>query len=367
MKILHVVFSLDPGGMENGIVNLASHLPPADFTVGFACLSRPGALAARLPGRCPVRAFGRRGGFSFGAWWHLRRLLGEMRPDVLHTHNLGPLIYGALAAVGRPTTIIHGEHAELTAADLRPRRLRQRRVLYRFCRRVHVVSSGLRDQLQALGLAGQQLVTILNGVDTDRFQPAPQAAIRQRLGLAADGPLIGMVGRFGPFKRHRLALDGFAAFRAAGGRARLLLVGAGGPEEPTVRQAAAASPWRDDIHFAGFQLDPVPWYQAMDLLLIASTNEGLSNAMLEAMACGVPVLTHATCGCREVVTDGADGIIARLDDAPAVADALAAALRDPDRREQLGAAARLTVARRFSLRAMVDHYADLYRSAVAGS
>src|SRR4051812_14284463 len=98
MKILHVVTSLEPGGMENGVVNIARGLEPCGMKTHVACLERSGPFAERLPASSEVRVLGKQSGFSVHATWQLVRLIADMRPSVIHSHNLGPLIYSALAS-----------------------------------------------------------------------------------------------------------------------------------------------------------------------------------------------------------------------------------------------------------------------------
>jgi len=145
VKILHVVNSLEAGGMENGIVNVARTLEPRGFEIHVACLSGRGAFASRLPAPERVVVLGKGRGFSPGAVWRLTRHLSVLRPDIVHSHNLGALIYSALATLGgRRGILIQGEHSQLTAEERRPYRLHQRRWLYRGCRAIHTVSTSMR-------------------------------------------------------------------------------------------------------------------------------------------------------------------------------------------------------------------------------
>jgi glycosyltransferase involved in cell wall biosynthesis len=363
LRVLHVVTSLDPGGMENGVCNIARGLAGRGVITHVACLERRGVFADRLPHPENAHVLGKRSGFSIGAVWRLWRLLRAVRPNIVHTHNLGPLIYGSLATLGgRMRPIVHGEHSQLAPWELEPRRIRQRRKLYRRCRAVHTVSPSQVEELARLGFSHPQLVAIPNGVDTERFCPGHRAEARATLGLPADAFVLGLVGRFGPFKRHDVLL---AAFEAVGLRfpsSHLLLVGAGGSEETRLREVAAASSVSRKIHFAGFQADPSPAYRAMDMLVIPSINEGMSNAALEAMATGLPVLANTGCGHEQVLTSGTDGVIADLSIPTRIAAALEPFFAAPERLVDMGRAARMTVSRRFSLTSMLDAYEQLYRA-----
>ena len=173
------------------------------------------------------------------------------------------------------------------------------------------------------------------------------------------------MGRFDPNKKHLVLIEAFNRLAARLAGARLVIVGDKGAEKEKIHAAVAASPVRERIHLAGFQANPTPWYQALDLLAAPSIFEGLSNAVLEAMACGVPCLAHTACGNAEVITSGADGFLAALDSVDVLAEEVHRVLADPAALAAVGSRARSRVVRDFSMEAMVGNYARLYRE-VAG-
>ncbi len=366
LKILHVVFSLEPGGMENGIVNVARRLPADEFEVHVCCLERGGAFVERLPHPENVVVLDKPPGFSMRAVLGVARHAQRIGADLLHPHNLGPLTYAALGSGwGFWKPVLQGEHGVFQGDQGSPARLRQRQRLYQACRKVHTVSESLRRYLIEHGFPAEKITAILNGVDTERFQPVDKAAVRAQLGLPAQGQFIGIVGRFDPNKKHLLLIEAFNRVAAQLPGARLVIVGDKGAEKDKIHAAAQASPARDHIHLAGFQANPTPWYQALDLLAAPSIFEGLSNAVLEAMACGVPCLAHTACGNAEVITSGSDGFLAALDSADALAAELHRVLANPPELAATGQRARARVMRDFSMDAMVRNYARIYRE-VAG-
>jgi len=363
MKILHVVNSLDPGGLENGVVNLARALAPRGFTSHVACLEGRGAFADRLPESSQVLLLGKNGGFSPSAAWRLARVISRVRPQIVHSHNLGALIYSGLATLGGwRCPLVHGEHSQLTDEERQPGRLRQRRYFYRGCQIVHTVSAAMRKELILLGFSAKKITAIANGVDTARFAPADAAAARRALSLPADALCLGIVGRFGPFKRHVQLLEAFEQIAPRFPKARLLIVGGGGSEEAAVARRVQASAFRARLHLLGFQSDPRACYQALELLIVPSVNEGLSNVALEAMACGVPALVRAGCGHEQLITPGLDGWIETLPTSEDLAARLAEILAEPSRLVDFGRNARKKVAAQFSLESMIAAYEDLYRA-----
>ncbi len=366
LRIAQVVFSLEPGGMENGVVNIANSLPPQQFETHILCLEKPGEFASRLRPEVGCTALGRNAGWDWQACTGLSGALADLKPDIIHTHNLGPAIYAATARSITPklwsVPIVHGEHGVLQGDNLSPRRLRQRRWLYRLCRRIHTVSGAMRDHLVELGMPPARLVSILNGVDTDRFcPPENKAHARAKLGLPQGALVIGHVGRYIPTKRHHLLIDAFEQIGAKFAHGYLVLLGDGGTEKQAVLEHIRQSPVRRQIINFGHQPDPAPFYQAMDLLVMPSSHEGLANALLEAMATGVPALAHNACGANEVIQDKANGFLASIDSSHELAQLVIDALDDQDSLRAVGLAARTHACGAFSLASMISKYAELYR------
>jgi glycosyltransferase involved in cell wall biosynthesis len=361
IRVLHVQHSLDPGGMENGVVNVASKLDSRGFEFHVCCLERSGAFADRLPDPKNVYPLGKGDGFSLRAVWQLYRLIRRLRPHVVHTHNLGALIYaGAATFGGRWRPILHGEHGQPDDGIEQRRRLRQRKRLFRIARKVHTVSHSLRDFFLSQGFPAEQILPLVNGVDTERFVPADRQAARREVGIPESARVAVVVGRLIHSKGHLGLFKAFEGVVAAYPDAILLVVGAGGSDEAEIASAASSSPVAPHIRMEGFRSDPRPFYAAADVLISPSTIEGLSNVVLEAMACGLPGLLHDACGNREVIRDGIDGIVADLSTEPGIERALIEQFQDPAKLQALGQSARVSVVERFSLDRMADAYAEVY-------
>jgi len=362
IKVLHVVLSLDPGGMENGVINLVNGLDAAVFDLRVCCLIRAGGFAGRLPAGKISNVLDKQPGFSWNTVCRLRKVFREFQPAIVHTHNLGTLIYSVLARSRISCLpILHGEHAEFAPSDLTLRRRLQRSLLYRFAERIVPVSDSLGGYLVAHGAPGEKVRPINNGVDTERFVPGDSQAAKQRLGLPAKAPVVGMVGRFGPYKRHDLLIAAFEALAKEQPDVHLLLVGGGGLEEARIQSMVKQSPVRSRIHWAGFQDDPRPYYQAMDLLVLPSSNEGMSNAALEAMATSVPVLCHTACGHADIIKDGLNGYVRSMENPQQLKQMLAELLGQENALRAAGAAGREFVIERLSWQRMRAEYSRLYR------
>lgn len=374
IKVLHIVDSLGRGGMENGVVNIAEGLAPRGFSFAVVALTRRGELAERFEPFGPVESLDRAPGFSHATARRLRAVIRRHRPDVIHTHNLGPLLYTFLAVPGSRRRVLHGEHAELGPEEQRGRRFLLRRLLMRWPRALHTVSRGMTDQFTRLGLnPGGRMRSLVNGVDCDHYHPpADKDQARRRVlaefGVtpAPDTRVAGIVGRFDPHKRHLDLLEALAldarADKPALANWHLLLIGDGGGLRDQVLAIARDHPAADRIHWTGFRPRPRELYQALDLLLMPSVREGLSNALLEAMACGVPCLSHPSCGAGEVIVRSSTGWICEMADGRAILQHWIGVVEGLAEGAPWcpGSAARERARADFSLETMMDAYAEAY-------
>ena len=354
--------------MENIVTQVCNALDPQRFEPAVCCLTRSGPFQDRLRSGVACTSLDKPPGFKWQTVLALRRLLHSGQFDVVHTHHLGGLIYMALArGFARRPRIIHSEHIILHDWELHPRRIWQRRFFYRFAHRVFTLTQQQKTQLLALGLQHPRLFVLPNGVDCTRFKPlaaSERPALRAQLGLEPEAIWFGKVARFATAKRHDLLISAFEMAAASCPALRLLLVGDGGVEKDAVLARLAASPLRERMHWAGLQNDPVPWYQMLDALVIASESEGMPNAALEAMACGLPLVANTACGVEEVALPDAHGWIRPLTGVDELAQALTeAATATPSNRTQRGAAAREHVENAFSKTLMLERYAGLYADA----
>ncbi|MCF6312325.1 MAG: glycosyltransferase [Verrucomicrobiales bacterium] len=348
--------------MENGIVNVSTRLDPEQYDIHVCCLRKRGGFAELMPHPDQVISLDKPSGFSMAAVKSLKKQISEIKPHILHTHNLGPLIYGALASsFGGRVALIHGEHGQLDRHHLTKKRLWQRKLLYLACKRVHTVSESLRLDLIARGFSEGKITSVTNGVDIDRFQPPEnKKSARRYLGLPVNGKLLGMVGRFSEFKGHMLLLDSFEQMCEMGIDIHLVLLGSGGSEEAKVLSRVNSSPFSYRIHPVGHQPRPEDFYQALDLMVFPSTHEGLSNAVLESMACGVPVLASEACGNDEAIIDGENGFLEVFDSVEGLSSAVRRIITDTSALGSAGNKARLHMMGSFSIDFMVRGYRQLY-------
>jgi sugar transferase (PEP-CTERM/EpsH1 system associated) len=370
--VCHVVHRFDYGGLENGIVNLVNGLPAGDVRHAIVALTAASDFQKRIR-RDDVRVFaiGKRPGKDFGAYVRLYRLFRELRPSVVHTRNVGTIDCALIASLARVPVRVHGEHGwDVTDPDgTSPKYLRLRRVFGRFVHGFVAVSEEIRAWLvDRVGVPAARVRRICNGVDTTRFQP--QSAARARLPAAIVAPdtiVIGSVTRFTDIKDPLNLVRAFIACRSQlatrGVKVALVMAGDG----PLLAQARAeldAAGCADVAWLPGARDDVADLMAAFDVFALGSRREGISNTVLEAMACGVPVVASATGGNLEVIADRVTGRLVPPADPDALRDALATYALDATLRRAHGAAARERALERYSLATMMHDYGELYRRAV---
>ena len=207
-----------------------------------------------------------------------------------------------------------------------------------------------------------RMLCIPNGVDAARFHPADPSArrpMREDLGFASDALLIGCVADFFSVKRHIDLIEAFARVHRGMPQAHLLLIG-DGPLRDSIAMRARDLHVADAVHLLGSRNDVDTLLPALDMFALTSDTEGLSNAILEAQACGLAVVATDVGGNPNIV-DESSGVLVPPRDPETLAAAMLTLLRDRERREQMGAAARNRVLRDHSLDAMAQAYASLYR------
>ena len=199
------------------------------------------------------------------------------------------------------------------------------------------VSAALVERMRSLGMAADRLHVMRNGVDTQRFQIQPQATARQALGMAAPGPVLLTVGNLHEHKGQRLAVQALALVQKQHPSAQLYVVGAGPDREQLVRDAAALG-LADAVHLVGAVPNTAlsAWYSAADVLILASSREGWPNVLLEAMACGTPVVATRVGGVPEIVQTPRVGRVVQERTAAALASAVVELLaqRGSDQNQQ---------------------------------
>jgi sugar transferase (PEP-CTERM/EpsH1 system associated) len=366
VRIMHVVDSLGRGGLENGLVNLIARLDPRRFRHIVLALRRLGPAADLLPlDRAEVLCLNSEGINSRFQATTLVRAIRAIRPDIVHSRNWGGIEAVIAGRIAGACALVHSEHGLEAAASVKEpwRRIWYRRLAYEMADRVLSVSRQLRQfHCDRTGFPDHKFHVIHNGVDTRRFVADPQSRrrIRDELGISDQDFCIGSVGNLLPVKDHLTMLRAFDELLKSGGNWRVLLVGEG-PERQTLESFLDARPeLHRRVSFIGSSNRVPELLRALDIYVLPSLNEGISNSLLEAMASGLPVVVTAVGGNSEVVIEGESGLLFPVGNYRQLAKHIAILLANSELRQRLGTQAAQRMRDEFSIESMVRNYERLY-------
>lgn len=364
LRIVHTEASLGWGGQEIRILTEAHGMIARGHTVEV--WAAPGStIAEEAPRRgVPLRvlAIGRR---SLRGVRALRRALRAARPDVVNTHSSTDAWLVALARLllRDPPPVVRTRH--ISAAVPRDPATRW---LYNHATR-HIVTTGerLREILiRDNRLRAARITSIPTGVDATRFRPADKVEARRALGLDPDARYIGIVATLRSWKGHLYLLEAYARLASADQTLRLLIVG-DGPMQPTIQARVEQLGIGARVVLAGRRDAPERWLQAMDVFVLPSyANEGVPQAVIQAMLTGLPVVTTTVGGIAEAVTDGITGLLVPPKNVAALAGAVQRMLTDGVFARGVGAAARADAAQRFAAGTMVERMETLFYKVAEG-
>jgi glycosyltransferase involved in cell wall biosynthesis len=362
VRVLELVVSTDLGGGPAHVRDVIAGLAGPEFQFMVAGPAGPlvPALTAAGAEFVPIAA----DRLSPRPLRDTIRLARERRIQIIHSHGKGAGLYGRVAAWWTGAASIHTFHGIHPDGYGRFYLPLERALARRSFAVVHV-SESQASEAQTLGLApaGRTRV-IVNGVDVEGVRSlAGRAPLsRATLGLRADALVLATVARFDPVKRLEVLLRALPLLVARVPEAQLLIVG-DGPERNALEALAGTLGVGDRVVFAGAIPDASRALPVVDLYVTASRREGLPLAVLEAMACGLPVLATEAPGHVDAVVREVTGRLVPVDDAPGLAAAAGLLLRDPALRARMGRAGRERVEQRFAHDRMVEAIAALYREA----
>lgn len=378
---MHVVHSLEVGGLENGLVNLLNCLDPDRFQHTVCCLTSAGKFSKRIEAGDVnvVELHQASGEFRFPVL-RLARIFRKISPQIVHTRGW-PTIDAVFAAkLARAPHIVHGEHGRehVDADGTNRKRNSIRRIVGHLVDRYVVVCDFFRPWLETrCGVKQKKIVYIPNGVDTKRFFPPAElgivasrsqspagldkAKLRAQLGLPVDAVLVGSVGRLDPVKDFPTLLKAFWEVRKKNIDAKLVIVG-DGPIRTQLSNLCRELDLQSTVLWLGERSDIATLLRCFDIFAQSSIFEGMSNTILEAMACGLPIVATDTGGNPELVRVGHNGMLVQVGDVKALTETLSTLLLNETLRQQYGLNSRLLAENQFDLALMAQRYSDLYES-----
>lgn len=361
LHVLRVITWMPVGGIERKIVAVLPRLDPARFRASLVCIREKGPLADELERQgVPVHLCPLRTRLSPSGILKLARLMRRERVDIVHAHMYRASVPATIAAhlAGVPT-VVSQVHNVGTWETRRQRWMD--RFLCRWRQAIVGVSEEVRrDILENLDISAEMTRVIYNGVDLAEFQlDIPREVAKRKTGIDAERIVVVYHGRLVDQKNPRALVDLAACLKRHASRPTTVLVAGDGPRRNDLENLANESNLADAIRFLG-QRDDIPFILAAgDIAVLPSLKEGFSNALVEAMAAGLPAVATAVGGNAEAVADGQSGFIVEPGDTSALCERVLALVDDEDLRDRMRKNAKQRV-RRFSLDRMIEEVENLY-------
>lgn len=373
LRVLLVTSNLEYGGAQRQVVELANRLVIHGMEAHVCCFSDYVPLAEVFSPGVRLHILQKWFKFDISVPWRLAKLARKLRVNVIHAFLFDAELSARLAGLVCPRAVMIGSERN-TDYIWRWRHWLPLRATG-FCVDALIANSnaGKEFRVRTLRMNSDRILVVHNGVDVERFHPREPQPIRQRLGLPASGPVVGM---FCSFKRQKNHTMFFRVARQVLDRipeARFICVGAAlhrslqasGEYRAQMEQMVHDMGITAAVEFLGNRDDVDEVYSACDVTILTSRHEGTPNVVLESMACGVPVVVTDVADNRLVVPDGRVGYVVPLDDDQAMAENICRLLTDEVHRRTMGAAGRDWVTREFSLDALYRKTVAIYEHVLA--
>lgn len=369
--IVHVIYRLDVGGLENGLVNLINRIPEDRYRHAILCLKGYSeSFRSRIKKPVEVHDLGKKEGQDVAMQFRLWKLLRKLKPDIVHTRNLGTLEASVPSALAGIKVRIHGEHGfDIGNIEGNNKKDQYIRRLYSpFITRYIALSRSLGQYLEEkTGIAQERISQIYNGVDAMKFYPAEE---KNRTLPFSDPSLVvfGTVGRMQAVKDQTSLARAFIRMLEIAPhyreRARLMMIGEGSLRNDAIALLEDAG-CSELSWLPGSRDDIADIMRQMDVFVLPSLSEGISNTILEAMATGLPVIATNVGGNPELVEDGVTGTLIPPSDPEIMARTMLTYLTEPDLPARQSIAARSRIEQNFSLESMVSAYMKVYDDQLA--
>ncbi|MXS81249.1 TIGR03088 family PEP-CTERM/XrtA system glycosyltransferase [Nitrosomonas sp. GH22] len=368
--IAHVIFHFGVGGLENGLVNLINHIPENRYRHAIICLKGFSEFHKRLNRNdVEIIALNKREGNDFSIYGELYRIFRRLNPDIVHTRNLAAMEAQVVAAVAGVKARIHGEHGrDIFDLDGKNRKYNLlRKIIRPFVHYFIAVSKDLeRWLIDTVNVSPARVHQIYNGVEHLRFHPDSTTLPIEAFpsGFFDGGPfVVGSVGRMVEVKDFPSLVKAFLLLRekipVTGRPLRLVIIG-DGIAKPQCEAILRSAGVEQLAWLPGERSDIPQLMQAMDLFVLPSLAEGVSNTILEAMASGLPVVATRVGGNAELVLEGETGCLVSSGDPAALAQVIDKYYQDDAMAHRHGRRAREIIEQQFSMHAMTNGYLAVY-------
>jgi len=364
IKIMYLVLEMDLGGLQRIVNLLIQKINKDKFTPYLCCLDRGGLFYEQLKNE-PLTTFilhRKPGPFDTRLFIRLYKILRENKIDIIHSQN-GCSIYSALAGkLAQVKGIVHTDHGRLVPD--KKSAILEDRISSLFFKRFVAVSEHLHGYLaNVVKINKKKLMTIINGVDTDRFrplEPEQRRELRNKLCLSDNDKIIGTVCRLDPIKNLEFLIRNMQSICEALPECKLLIVG-DGPTREHLIGFAKSSGVASKVMFLGTRNNVEELLGTFDLYACTSLSEGTSMTILEAMSCGLPIVASAVGG-NPALVDESNGSVFSPNNTEQFVKYIIRIINNPSRLKELGVNSRSKVESEFSFNRVVKQYEALYCS-----
>jgi sugar transferase (PEP-CTERM/EpsH1 system associated) len=365
--IVHLIYRLDFGGLENLLVERINRMPADRYRHAIVCLTDYTDFVKKISKPdVAIHALHKQPGLALGTHGKLWKLLRQLKPTILHTYNLTAIEYAPVAMLaGVPIRIngTHGRDASDPNGTNRKHNLLRKLMLPFYDWYYANSDDQLRWNRQVIGVPEKKSCLLANGIDADKFQSAGGRQRSASFHFADDDIVIGTVGRVQDVKDHASLVDAFILLRerlpTMSAKLRLTIVG-DGPLLPSIKAKVAKAGLDEVVWLPGARTDVADILRHVTIFAMSSIAEGTPGSVLEAMASGLPVVGTRVGGIPEVIDDGVTGAVVPPSNPGALADALARYIADAKLAVEHGAAGRERVLRKYSMTGMMSAYMSLY-------
>ncbi len=363
MRIVHTEASCGWGGQEIRILEESKGMIERGHEVLLLCPPESGIHTEAVRWGVAVEALpiGRK---KLQGVLALRHWLQTHRIDILNTHSSTDSWLTALAcaSLSQSPPLVRTRHISAPIPDNGPTRWLYTRATH------HIVTTGealRRELIERNRYPASMITSVPTGIDPARFYAGDKPRVRQLLGLDTDGHYLGIVATLRSWKGHLYLLDAFSRIEAPDWK--LLIVG-DGPMREALQKRADELGMQGRAIFVGQQTEPEKWLRALDIFCLPSyANEGVPQALIQAMMTELPIVTTPVGAIGELISDGSTGLIVTPKSAEALATAISKLMRDTATAAALGQRARAAAVASYSREAMLDHMTRIFESVLAGS
>ena len=362
MKIVFVIDQLDCGGAEQQLVTLCQGLATRAHDVHVITIHEGLELRGKLDAaRIPISIAHKYHKFDLTTAWRLRRLITGINPDLVHAYLPGASFLTPLAGVKVPVLLSErGINDWRSRVRVRADNLARRNVVHITCN-AEAVKKHLIEVEQ---VAAEKISVIYNGLQVDRRKRPDNGAIdaaRRQVGAPQDAVIVSCVANFSAVKQHSTLLRAMVEAKRQVGNLFLVLIGRG-KLEPEIRRQIDDLGLRESCRLITDCANPLPFLCASRVAILTSLLEGCSNALLEAMAMGLPVVASNTGGTPELVTHGRGGYLCPVGEVGSFAKALVRLASEPHTANRMGQYNCQRVDERFTDEVLVTRSLSLYES-----